>query len=71
VGIGAEWVQDITEAGAITEGVDAVSVDDVPRQAAWSRRQDFSRLWDSINEKHGYGWTVNPAVWAIKFRRSE
>jgi len=28
-------------------------------------------LWDSINGKRGYGWAVNPWVWAIGFRRLE
>jgi hypothetical protein len=29
----------------------------------------FQKLWDSINSKRGYGWNVNPWVWAISFRR--
>ena len=28
----------------------------------------FSRLWDSINKARGYGWDVNPWVWAITYR---
>jgi hypothetical protein len=31
----------------------------------------FRLLWDCINEKRGYGWEVNPWVWAISFRRLE
>ena len=29
----------------------------------------FHYLWDSINAKRGFGWAVNPWVWAITFRR--
>lgn len=28
----------------------------------------FAELWNRINEKRGYGWDVNPWVWAISFR---
>lgn len=31
----------------------------------------FSRLWDSINAKRGYGWESNPWVWAVTFRKVE
>ena len=31
-------------------------------------RDDFQRLWDSINAKRGYGWDVNPWVWALTFK---
>lgn len=28
----------------------------------------FVTLWDSLNEKRGYGWDVNPWVWVIEFK---
>jgi len=28
-------------------------------------------FWDSINEKRGYGWSENPYVWVIEFKRIE
>lgn len=31
----------------------------------------FQELWDSINEKRGYGWDVNPWVWVISFERKD
>lgn len=31
----------------------------------------FRDLWNSINEKRGYGWSENPWVWAIEFKRGE
>jgi len=32
-------------------------------------RDAFAALWDSLNAKRGYGWDVNPWVWALTFRR--
>ena len=29
----------------------------------------FEKLWDSINAKSGYGWSANPWVWVIEFKR--
>jgi hypothetical protein len=60
-------LQDITEKGAIAEGVRHVTQDDLPRQAARSERQDFSRIWDSINGKRG-PWESNPWVAVLSLR---
>ena len=30
----------------------------------------FASLWDSINEKRGYGWESNPWVWIVEFKRA-
>lgn len=58
-------LQDISEADAVAEGVDAVTTDDVPRQATMSRRSDFAALWNSI---HGpKAWDANPWVVALTF----
>lgn len=29
----------------------------------------FWSLWNSINEKRGFGWDTNPWVWVVEFRR--
>ena len=29
----------------------------------------FHRLWGSINAARGYGWDVDPWVWALTFER--
>jgi hypothetical protein len=55
-----ERVQDTTEADARAEGV-TVGL------AKW----EFHEIWDSINAGRGYGWDVNPWVWAITFERVE
>lgn len=47
-------VQEISEEDAVAEGVDI-----------WA---DFRPLWDSINAKRGFGWDVNPWVWALTFK---
>ncbi len=32
-------------------------------------RAGFQTLWNSINEKRGFGWNVNPWVWVIDFEK--
>lgn len=32
-----------------------------------SARVRYHELWDSLNEKRGYGWEANPWVWVIEF----
>jgi hypothetical protein len=58
-----ERVQDITPEDCRSEGIACL---DVPR-TAW--RNIFSRLWNEINAKRGYGWSVNPWVWVISYTR--
>lgn len=66
-----ERVQDISEADATAEGVEAVSLDAMPRNATWSNRQDFSQLWDLINAKRGFGWQTNSWVYVVEFEATE
>jgi hypothetical protein len=63
-----ERLQSISEEDAKDEGVEAISVADVPRNGVWSCRQDFAQLWDSINGKT-FPWLSNPFVWVVSFRR--
>jgi hypothetical protein len=73
-----ERVQDITEEDAIKEG-SQTPCDQLPRscqQAAFSERQQFARIWDSINasrkDKEGqvlpYSWEDNPFAWVLEYR---
>ena len=66
-GVRVERVQEIGEYDAVCEGVSpsirGVLNDDCPTI------DEFHRLWDSINDKRGYGWDVNPWVWVVEFRR--
>jgi hypothetical protein len=34
-------------------------------------RMAFANLWNSINEKRGYGWDMNPWVWVVEFEVSK
>lgn len=56
--IRVERVQDITQKDIYKEGIPETS---------YYFRNSFIRLWDSINEKRGYGWDRNPCVWVYDF----
>jgi hypothetical protein len=60
-------LHDISEEEAISEGVDAVSLRDMPRQGTLCRWDDFAQIWDLINGEGA--WKANPWVFAISFRR--
>lgn len=66
-----ERLQEIDEDDAIKEGVDEVSIADVPRQATWSRRDDFAQLWDFFYADRGLGWKQDPWVWVLEFEGCE
>lgn len=60
-------LQEISEADALAEGVDDAWL--VKHCVPPPRRLCFKYLWDDINAKRGYGFDVNPWVWAVSFRR--
>ncbi len=73
-------VQDITEADAVAEGVEPREIRAIPDRGNppetwWFGTQNgratpksaFRDLWDSLNDKRGYGWMANPWVAAITF----
>lgn len=57
-----ERIQGISGIDALAEGIESV-------YGKGSDITDFKELWDSINEKRGFGWDKNPWVWVINFRR--
>lgn len=80
--IRVERIQDISEGDARAEGIDWAAPqftqeqpDEHPHEVGYNRsgasfaRDNFRRLWDSINAKRGFGWDANPWVWVITFRR--
>ena len=80
-GVRVERLTDISEEDAIKEGVEYHTLNaysqfrllshSVANKDNWPTPQEaFSKLWDSINTKRGYGWSVNPWVWVIEFKRN-
>ena len=57
VSVRVQRLQDISHEDGKAEGLDSLD--------------GFALLWDRINEKRGYGWQVNPWVWAVEFRAVE
>ncbi len=74
--IRVERVQDISEEDAKAEGVEPQEIkhlreiaETIPDSSYCPHKLTFSELWDSINEKRGYGWDVNPWCWCISFKK--
>lgn len=84
-GVRVERVQDITEDDAKAEGVamgyEALKIE-IPENASMemierysnpplveSHQIGFKKLWNSINDKRGYGWDKSPQVWVVEFKR--
>ena len=68
-GVRVERLQDIGEHDAVLEGVGTEVFGQEGEPQSKSARPAFARLWDSLNEKRGFGWSVNPLVWVIEFER--
>ena len=72
-------VWEISEEDAVAEGVEIKPIHNMTSrfcqthgiQGVGPNRSAFENLWDSINAKRGYGWVVNPWVWAVTFMRVE
>ena len=63
-----ERVRDITEAEAIREGIQCVTMADIPRQAVLSERADLKQVWDKL---HGPDSWERDWVWRIPLERTE
>jgi hypothetical protein len=61
-----ERVQEITDADSLAEGI---KPSDVAARGYQDARVAFRVLWNSINEKRGFGWDSNPWVWVVEFER--
>jgi len=69
VSIRVERVQEIDMNGIIAEGIHESYVATVESGIINPPLHAFRKLWDSINEKRGYSWEVNPWVWVVEFKR--
>ncbi len=72
-GIRVERLQDISEADAMAEGIDAALCAELTTKSPWvgfcapADVHAYAALWESIN---GAGaWEANPWVWVVEFRR--
>jgi hypothetical protein len=63
-GTRVERLQKISEEDALAEGIEPGD----SGVEGWGRFC-YRKLWNSMNEKRGYGWDVNPWVWVVGFRR--
>jgi hypothetical protein len=74
-GVRAERLQEISEADALAEGVaidkgNAYHV--AGHEGQWAHATAIGcmeTLWDALNAKRGFGWSVNPWVWVLTFKR--
>lgn len=68
-----ERIQDATREDAVAEGVEGWGYQDSYTGDCDGQHPEevFRDLWNTLNEKRGYGWDVNPWVWVIGFRRIE
>ena len=68
-GVRVERLKQITEGDAESEGMDGHAPED--RMTWKTPREQFAELWDSLNQKRGYGWDSNCWVWVLDYKRVE
>lgn len=72
-GVHLERLQEISETDCWAEGIERSKESSSRASTIYSDyahpRRAFQLLWDSLNAKRGFGWDVNPWVWAISFKR--
>jgi hypothetical protein len=66
IDVRVERVQEISEEDAKAEG--CLLIPCAPKYID-TYRETFADLWNSINEKRGFGWDVNPWVWVVEFKK--
>jgi len=70
-----ERLQDVTDSDAKAEGIylhsshGLYNADHTKMWGGRTRVEGYRALWDSLNEKRGFGWNKNPWVWVITFKR--
>lgn len=76
-----QQLDDITDADCMAEGIIGYAGTkrffgrkDEPLDEDFIRghpRLVYLRLWDKINAKRGFGWTTNPWVWVLTYKKVE
>lgn len=71
VNVRVERLLDISEEDAKAEGVEPKMDTHIAAKVAGDTpyRMEFWHLWETINAKRGYGWTTNPWVFVVEFKR--
>jgi len=77
VNVRVERLHDITTADVLGEGIKQTDPDGfwlaplagVPNFPWNDARMAYASLWNSINEKSGFGWDANHWVWVVEFKR--
>ena len=59
----------ITESDAHAEGMTGKLYQEATGRLLTCARDVFQWYWDSLNGKRGYGWTTNPWVWVLTFKK--
>lgn len=60
-----EPLQSINQTAIVQEGAASKTDNAIDAKAKWVM------LWDSINEKRGFGWDTNPWVWVVRYSVDE
>ncbi len=70
--IRVEKLKNITQGDVINEGVHSyIPYYDGENTTGNGAVNAFANLWNSINEKRGHGWNLNPWVWIVEFEQVE
>lgn len=73
-GVRVERLQEISEGDARAEGVEPFYEADMDGSGqrldgpSHAYRVGYHDLWDSLNERRGFGWDTSPWVWVVSFR---
>ncbi len=68
IDVRVQRVQEITAGDAYSEGIDVGTEPQDWKAQSENAMASYRALWNSINAKRGFGWDVNPWVWAITFK---
>lgn len=71
-GIRVERLQQITCGGCIEKSdiqEEGCPFPNDPEKFGMDEAEWFVQTWDALNAKRGFGWSVNPWVWVVTFKR--